>query len=130
MIDGQEFERSDLAAGLKDVARRDTAWLEEQISTRDWEELALKSFRKRLEDGKRDAVALYFALRKMVNAADDFGALAMKAYGLSTQALALAARAYQITEGLTDEQKVAYCLDLVRTHYAKLGKRVEIVEAA
>lgn len=128
MIDGESFERSDLTAGLKAAARTDTAWLEEQIAGRDWEVLALEAFRARLEAKKRDAVALYFALRKMVSSTDDFGALAMKAFGMSLQALALAARAYQMTEGLTDEQKVAYCLDVVRTHYAKQGKRVVIVE--
>lgn len=130
MVDGQSFERSDLKAGLKAAARNDTAWLEEQIAGREWETLALEAFKHRLKERKRDAVALYFALRKMVNSSDDFGAFALRAYGMTLEAVALAARAYRAIEGMDETASIAYMLEQVRAHYAKQGKAVVIVEQA
>ena len=76
-------------------AESNTAWLREQIEQRDWEEAALAAFRARLQRAERDAVRLYFELRKMVGTQESVLQLALQALGVSLDVAQRAVGAYQ-----------------------------------
>lgn len=119
-----------IRTALVEAAGSDTDWLRDQISTRDWEMQALSSFRARLDRAERDAVRLYFELRKMVGPSEATMALAMRALGVSLDIAQKAVGMYREVEHLDEAQQAAMCLEAAQKFYAAQGKRVVVLDDA
>jgi hypothetical protein len=110
---GLDLPRSERREILVQAAVNDTSWMQEQLSERDWEVCALSALRARLARGERDAVRLYFELRKMVGSQESVLQLALQALGVSLEVAQKAVGLYRSAEAVDDAALIEYSRDLL-----------------
>lgn len=116
--------RTDTGLAIADDA---PSYLRAKIQEPEWRESWLQAFRKRLDDGERDAVRLYPELLRMVGSQDTVLEIALRAIGVSLEVARRAVSAYQQVEGMDAEQSAEFAFAQLREHYAERGQRLILV---